>query len=193
MSNSSTGIFEFIKTYYPEYVGDNEYPVSESVFFHKKTDDHWSLSNMSAAPLVVEGVNFRNSEHLFQVFASSESIKAVYHSKSPKMTAKHYQKLGNHRRTDWGSMIIDAMKFCLQLKYEQSLEFRNELDRTKGSFIVELQDRKTDTVSSRPNGWGVKTKGEKYVGPNIMGQMLMSLRENWNIAFRLTLSHLSIC
>ena len=44
------------------------------------------------------------------------------------MTAKHYQKLGNHRRTDWGSMIIDAMKFCLQLKYEQSLEFRNELD-----------------------------------------------------------------
>lgn len=27
MSNSSTGIFEFIKTYYPEYVGDNEYPV----------------------------------------------------------------------------------------------------------------------------------------------------------------------
>ena len=128
MSNSSTGIFEFIKTYYPEYVGDKEYPVSESVFSHKKTDDHWVLSNMSATPLVVEEVNFRNSEHLFQV-----------------------------------------MKFCLQLKYEQSLEFRNELDRTKGCFIVELQDNKTDTVSSRPNGWGVKTKGEKYVGPNIMG------------------------
>ena len=64
MSNSSTGIFEFIKTYYPEYVGDKEYPLSESVFSHKKTDDHWVLSNISAAPLVVEGVNFRNSEHL---------------------------------------------------------------------------------------------------------------------------------
>lgn len=128
MSNSSTGIFEFIKTYYPEYVGDNEYPVSESVFFHKKTDDHWILSNMSAAPLVVEGVNFWNSEHLFHV-----------------------------------------VKFCLQLKYEQSLEFRNELDSTNGSYIVELQDDKTDTVSSWPNGWGVKTKGEKYVDPNIMG------------------------
>lgn len=187
MSNSSTGIFEFIKTYYPEYVGDKEYPVSESIFFHKKTDDHWVLSNMSAAPLVVEGVNFRNSEHLFQVmkFASPESIKAVYQSKSPKMTAKHNQKLGNHRRTDWGSMIIDAMKFCLQLKYEQSLEFRNELDSTKGSYIVELQDNKTDTVSSRPNGWGVKTKGEKYVGPNIMGQLLMSLRDNGKLKYSL--------
>lgn len=144
MSNSSTGIFEFIKTYYPEYVGDNEYLVSESVFFHKKTDDHWVLSNISAAPLVVEGVNFRNSEHLSQV-----------------------------------------MKFCLQLKYEQSLEFRNELDSTKGSFIVELQDDKTDTVSSRPNGWGIKTKGEKYVGPNIVGQLLMSLRDNGKLDYRL--------
>lgn len=101
------------------------------------------------------------------------------------MTAKHYQKLGNHRRTDWGSMIIDAMKLCLQLKYEQSLEFRNELDSTKGSYIVELQDNKTDTVSSRPNGWGVKTKGEKYVGPNIMGQLLMSLRDNGILKYSL--------
>ncbi len=49
------------------------------------------------------------------------------------VTVKHYQKFGNHRRTDRVSMIIDAMKFCLQMKYEQSLEFRNELDRTKGS------------------------------------------------------------
>lgn len=101
------------------------------------------------------------------------------------MTAKHYQKLGNHRRTDWDSMIIEAMKFCLQLKYEQSLEFRDELDRTKGSFIVELQDSKTHTISSRPNGWGVKTKGGKYVGPNIIGQMLMSLRDNGKLEYRL--------
>lgn len=97
------------------------------------------------------------------------------------MTAKHYQKLGNHRRTDWGSMIIDAMKFCLQLKYEQSLEFRNELDSTKGSYIVELQDNKTDTVSSRPNGWGVKTKGEKYVGSEYYGTVVDESQGQWKI------------
>lgn len=56
MSNSSTGIFEFIKTYYPEYVGDNEYLVSESVFFHKKTDDHWVLpsAEIRAVPEIQE-------------------------------------------------------------------------------------------------------------------------------------------
>ena len=52
------------------------------------------------------------------------------------MTAKHYQKLGNHRRTDWGSMIIDAMKFCLTLKYQQNEEFRNALEDSKGKYIV---------------------------------------------------------
>ena len=85
--SSSSGIFEFIKEYYPEYIGDQEYPISKSVFFHKKTDDHWILSNMAAAPLVVNGIRFKNSEHLFQVmkFATEESISAVYHSNSPKM------------------------------------------------------------------------------------------------------------
>lgn len=28
----------------------------------------------------------------------------------------------------------------------------------KGNFIVELQDRKTDTDSSRPNGWGCENQ-----------------------------------
>ncbi len=32
---------------------------------------------------------------------------------------------------------------------------------------------------------GVKTKGEKYVGPNIMGQLLMSLRSNGMLDYRL--------
>ena len=52
-------------------------------------------------------------------------------------------------------------------------------------FVVTLQTNKTDTVSSRPNGWGVKTKGEKFVGPNIMGQLLMSLRDNGKLKYSL--------
>lgn len=109
----------------------------------------------------------------------------TYHSNSPKMTAKHYQKLGGHRREDWGAMIIDAMKYCLQLKYEQCPEFREELERTKGKFIVELQDKKADKEQSRPNGWGVKIKGDMYVGPNIMGRLLMELRDKGQLEYRL--------
>ena len=72
---------------------------------------------------------------------------------------------------------MDVMKFCLHQKYEQCSEFKEELERTKGYNIVELQDRKNDKESSRANGWGVKTKGENYEGANIMGRLLMELRD----------------
>ena len=176
---SSASIAAAIKKYYPQYWGDQVYPIAQSMFFHKKTDEHWILSNMSSCPLEVEGVPFKDSEHLFQTlkFATPESITAVYQSNSPKMTAKHYQKLGGHRREDWEQILVDVMKFCLQQKYLQCPEFRKELDSTKGFHIVELQDAKNDKESSRANGWGVKTKGENYEGANIMGRLLMELRD----------------
>ena len=176
---SSTRLADFIKIYYPEYWGDQSYPISQSVFFHKKTDNHWILSNMASCPLEIEGIPFKNTEHLFQTlkFATPESITAVYHSNNAKMTAKHWQSIDGHRRTDWGQIVLDVMKFCLKQKYEQSLEFREELEKTKGYNIVELQDSKKDKDSSRANAWGVKTKGQNYVGPNLMGRLLMELRD----------------
>ena len=191
---SSTRIAEFIKKYYPEYWGAQVYPIEQSVFFQSKTDNHWILSNISSCPLEVEGVPFKSSEHLFQTlkFATSESVLAVYNNYiTPKMTAKHYQKLDGHRREDWGQILVDVMKFCLQQKYEQCPEFKEELERTKGYHIVELQDAKNDKESTRANAWGVKSKGQNYVGPNLMGRLLMELRdgkmeyklpEDWNKA-----------
>ena len=176
---SSTSIAEGIKKYYPQYWGDQVYPIEQSVFFHKKTDKHWILSNMASCPLEIDGIPFKNSEHLFQTlkFATPESITAVYQSNNAKMTAKHYQKLGGHRREDWEQIFIDVMKFCLQQKYEQCPEFRKELERTNGYNIVELQDAKNDKESTRANAWGVKSKGQNYVGPNLMGRLLMELRD----------------
>ena len=191
---SSTRIAEFIKKYYPEYWGDQVYPIEQSVFFQSKTDNHWILSNISSCPLEVEGVPFKSSEHLFQTlkFATPESVLAVYNNYiTPKMTAKHYQKLDGHRREDWGQILVDVMKFCLQQKYEQCPEFKEKLERTKGYHIVELQDAKNDKESTRANAWGVKSKGQNYVGPNLMGRLLMELRdgkmeyklpEDWNKA-----------
>ena len=176
---SSTSIAEAIKKYYPQYWGDQVYPIAQSVFFHKKTDKHWILSNMASCPLEIDGIPFKNSEHLFQTlkFATPESIRAVYQSNNAKMTAKHYQKLGGHRREDWEQILVDVMKFCLQQKYEQYLEFRTELERTNGYNIVELQDAKNDKESTRANAWGVKSKGQNYVGPNLIGRLLMELRD----------------
>ena len=176
---SSTRLAEFIKKYYPEYWGDQVYPIAQSVFFHTKEDEHWILSNMAYCPLEIEGIPFKNSEHLYQTlkFATPESITAVYQAQNAKMTAKHWQTIDGHRRADWGQIFIDVMKFCLKKKYEQCPEFRKELERTKGYNIVELQDAKNDNDASRANAWGVKSKGQNYEGPNLMGRLLMELRD----------------
>lgn len=119
-------------------------------------------------------MEFKNSEQLFQLmkFTDEEPVKAVYHAANPKYTAKHWEK--THRRSDWGSIIVDAMKFCLAKKCEQSEEFRHALSKTKGLFIVENQ---TSFPKKMADTWGVKRIGDNYVGPNLLGRLLMELHE----------------
>jgi predicted NAD-dependent protein-ADP-ribosyltransferase YbiA (DUF1768 family) len=96
------------------------------------------------------------------------------------MTTKHWEK--THRREDWGKIIVDAMKFCLTKKYEQSEDFRKELERSKGKFIVEDQ---TSFPKKIPNTWGVKQQGDNFVGPNLLGRLLMELRDNGKLEYDL--------
>lgn len=71
-------------------------------------------------------------------------------------------------------IIVDVMKQCLQLKYEQSEEFREALERSRGKYIVE--DQSTFPKKSADT-WGVKLQGDSYVGPNLLGRLLMELRD----------------
>ena len=79
-------------------------------------------------------------------------------------------------------MIIDAMKFCLTKKYEQSEEFRKELERSKGKFIVEDQ---TGFTKKNPDAWGVKLQDDNFVGPSLLGRLLMELRDTGKLEYTL--------
>ena len=131
---SSASIADAVRKYYSEYWGDQVYPIAQSVFFHKKTDNHWIMSNMASCPLEIEGISFKSSEHLFQTlkFATSESITAVYQSNNPKMTAKHYQKLGGHRREDWEQILVDVMNFACSRNMNNALNLERNLIAPKG-------------------------------------------------------------
>ena len=117
-------------------------------------------------------------------FADTESRRIIYAQKGQpiKMKAKHQEKVGVVR-DDWGSIFIDAMKFCLVRKYEQSAAFRNELERSKGLFIVEQEAN-----PRRPAGaWSAKLSedGRTWTGPNIMGRLLMELRDTLTLSYTL--------
>ena len=175
-------IAPFIQEYYPQYYFIETYPVSECVAIRKVKDPWGIFGNFFPTPIIINNVSFKTSELLFQLmkFKDEEPVKAVYNANNPKMTTKHWEK--THRREDWGKMIVDAMKFCLTQKYEQSEEFRQELERSKGKYIVEDQ---TSFPKKTPDTWGVKQQGDDFVGPNLLGRLLMELRDNVKLDYTL--------
>ena len=176
----------FIREYYPEWYGIQEYPADKTVSF-LKVDGEWGLlSNFARTPIGIDGVTFDCTEKLFQVikFSDEESRKVIYSKKGQpiKMMARHQEKVGSVRE-DWGRIFIDVMKFCLMQKYSQSEAFRKELERSKGMFIVEQQPN-----PKRPAGaYSAKLSedGKTWRGPNIMGRLLMELRDKGTLKYSL--------
>ena len=175
-------IAPFIQQHYPAYYSIERYPADRYVCIRKTTDEWGILGNFARTPLMVNGIQFKNTEQLFQMmkFTDSEPINAVYRATNPKYTAKHWEK--THRRSDWGSIIVDAMKFCLSVKFEQSQDFHDTLLCTKGSFIVEDQ---TSFPKKTADTWGTKLVDCEYVGPNLLGRLLMELRDNGKLEYHL--------
>ena len=181
-------IAPFIQEFYPEYYSIETYPVSKCVAIRKVKEPWGIFGNFAPTPIVINNVTFKTSELLFQLmkFKDEEPVKAVFSANNPKMTTKHWEK--THRREDWGKMIIDAMRFCLTQKYEQSEAFRQELERSKGKIIVEDQSGFT---KKNPDAWGVKLQDDNFVGPNLLGRLLMELRDNGKLDYTLPIDALS--
>ena len=183
-------IAEFIKEYYPQYWGYVEYD-AESCAIICKVQDEWGIfCNFAKTPLKVKDYTFNSSEELFQLmkFKDSTVLRNIIagitangkKSDAIKMTAKSYEK--KFRREDWGKMVIDAMKFCLQTKYDQCEEFRNKLIESSGYNIVEDQ---TSFINSHPDAWGVQQKDGKFEGPNLLGRRWIDLRDTANLEYNL--------
>ena len=178
---------ELIEKYYPEYYSWNSYPAERTAAFCKVKDEWGIFSNFAQTPLTVKGVTFYSAESLFQVmkFTDAEARKAIFVLKGQglKMQAKHFEKTVGVR-DDWGRIIVDVLKFCLMAKYEQSEEFRRELERSRGLFIVEDQ---TTFSKKTADTYGAKlsSDGTIYEGPNLMGRLLMELRDNGKLECRL--------
>lgn len=174
----------FIQANYPEYYSIEAYPANACICIRKVKEEWGLLGNFSrpAAGIQLNGLNFRSTEQLFQVmkFTHADALKAVYQANNPKMTAKHWEK--EFRRSDWGNILVDALKCCLQLKYDQCPEFRELLERSRGKWIVEDQ---TNFRKKQADTWGAKLQGDHYIGPNLQGRLLMELREKGQLNYLL--------
>lgn len=150
---------------------------SEVIVVYKTKDTFGGLSNMASGyPLQINGVRILTSEALYQAcrFPHMPEVQwEIIEQHSPmtaKMKSKPYRK---DSRPDWYEVRHKVMRWCLRVKLAQNYEeFGRLLLTTCDKSIVE-QSRKDDF-------WGAKLAdeaGDILVGQNVLGRLLMELRE----------------
>ena len=152
------------------------YQRAEAVVVYKTKEDFGGLSNMASDyPLLVNGVRLLTSEALYQACRFpllAEVQREIIDQKSP-MTAKMKSKPHRSKtRPDWDSVRFKIMRWCLRVKLAQNYnKFGNLLLSTDDKPIVE-QSRNDDY-------WGAKVvDGDiTLIGQNVLGRLLMELRE----------------
>lgn len=184
-------VSEMVQQRYPEYYTIESYPADQTVCIRKVKDEWGILGNFAPAPIVVDGVTFDCTERLFHMMKfSPDAVEGIVDMMSiaggmrMKMHLKPMYK--NHPEwfhDHWPSMVVDAMKYCLVQKYEQCEAFRNELERSKGKYIVE--DETARKRGRDADSWGTVLRGDAYVGPNLLGRLLMELRDNGTLSYTL--------
>ena len=184
-------VSEMILKHYPKYYSIESYPAAQTVCIRKVKDEWGILGNFAQTPIVVNGVTFDCTERLFHMMKfSPDAVEGICKiMKSPgglgmKMRMKTmYRNHPEWFHDHWPSMVVDAMKYCLTLKYEQSEDFRKELERSKGKYIVE--DETSRKRGRDADSWGTVLRGDAYVGPNLLGRLLMELRDNGTLSYTL--------
>jgi len=153
------------------------YVRGEVVVVYKTREAFGGLSNMASGyPLEINGVRILTTEALYQAcrFPHLPDVQLEIIGQHSPMTAKMKSKpYRKDSRPDWDEVRYKIMRWCLRVKLAQNHEeFGRLLLATHDQPIVE-QSRKDDY-------WGAKLAdgvGETLIGQNILGRLLMELRE----------------
>ncbi len=171
--------------HYPQYDIIERYPAEHTISFTSTAAEWGLLSNFAKIPMVENGVEFACVEQMFHyIRLNNEQERAEYLKLTPnmglKMKAKAFKKRGVER-SDWREIAVDVMRFCLNHKYANSEVFRKELERSKGKYIVEDESNRKKS----PDSWGavLDTATNEFYGKNIMGRLLMELREKGHLDY----------
>lgn len=152
-----------------------EYRRDECVSFRSTKGPHGGLSNMAGGfPLRVNGVFVPSTEALYQAcrFPHNASAQtAIIREKSP-MTAKMVsRRFLQETRDDWLAIRVDVMRWVLRVKLVQHWQRFSQVLLETGEYPI-VEDSRNDDF------WGAIRRGrDELVGRNILGRLLMELRE----------------
>jgi ribA/ribD-fused uncharacterized protein len=135
------------------------------------------LGNMYASPIHFEGKEWRTSEALFQAlrFHNADIIEIIRNEKSPmaaKMRAKSFKN--QMIVLPMSNQDVDNMRLVVHLKFDQHPNLKMSLLDTGTHTLVENIGNRN---GERHLFWGMKNVNGIWQGSNMMGRILMDLRE----------------
>ena len=151
------------------------YDPGVSVVFLKTSEPFGGLSNMAPGfPLRLNGIHIRTSEALYQAcrFPHMPNVQRQIIGERSPMTAKMRSKpFRKDSRPDWDAVRVKIMRWCLRVKLVQNWKKFGDLLLATGERPIVEQSRNDDF-------WGAKiTEDGLLVGMNVLGRLLMELRE----------------
>ena len=141
--------------------------------FMKTDEPYGGLSNMCNMPIVINGITIKNSEALYQAcrFPLNKKIQKriieASNGYSSKLISRKYTK---RTRDDWYDVNVRIMYWCLRVKLIQNIN-------VFGQLLIDTGTKDIVEHSYKDAFWGAKLKDGYYVGNNILGKLLMRLRE----------------
>ena len=152
------------------------YERATSVIVFKTKEQFGGLSNMAGGfPLYVNDVHIKTAEALYQAcrFPSLPMIQFEIIAQNSPMTAKMKSKpYRQDTRPDWNEVRVEIMRWCLQVKLAQNWD-------TFSKLLLETGDRPIVEQSRKDAFWGAKAVDDHtLVGMNVLGRLLMELRES---------------
>ena len=132
------------------------------------------LSNFFVGAPIIDcnRIKWITTEHYYQAMKtkSLEIQKEIRNSKTPKKAARIGRSI--EIRKDWDIIKAGVMRVALDLKFGQHEKFREYLIQTEGYKLVEGN-------WWHDNFWGdcYCDKCESKKGKNMLGKMLMSIRD----------------
>ena len=158
------------------------------VLFHgadESKGEYRNFSNMSAHKIMVDSKEYQTVEHFYQAkkaekFGDTESLEKIMKAKSAKAVKALGKKVKDFKQDEWDSAKYEIMKQGVSAKFAQYPEIRKQLSDTG--------DRKIGFADARNVYWGIgssesveKSKHpEKWRGKNMLGHIIMELRDGAN-------------
>ena len=151
------------------------YPRAASIVFLKTNEVFGGLSNMASGfPVCVNGFQIRTCEALYQAcrFPHRPDVQRRIMVERSPMTAKMRSKaFRKESRSDWDAVRVNIMRWCLRVKLAQNW-------RAFSDLLLKTADRPIVEQSRKDDFWGAKPIDERtLVGRNVLGRLLMELRE----------------